>query len=295
MFPALLVREGLCLSVQNLLAAVGDPRHVGQWHSLDDLLRDDWEWAAEAIRSAYAKVATSLDDLERDLGSGGLIPQKDMRQRAPLLHPSKIVAVGLNYADHCREQGAKFPERPILFAKFPSAIIGPGEPIRLNPELSGQVDFEAELAVIVGRTTSRVDKENALAHVAGYTALNDISARDIQFADRQWVRAKSLDSFCPLGPVLVTSDDIHDPQGLGISCRLNGETMQDSHTGQMIFGVAELISFISQGITLAPGDIIATGTPAGVGAFRTPKVFLKPGDRVSVTIEKIGTLSNPAE
>lgn len=211
---------------------------------------------------------------------------------APIAEPNKIVCVGLNYRDHAEESGQPIPESPILFAKFPNTVIGPGEPIKV-PSITKQVDYEAELGVVIGRVASEVSVEDALDYVLGYTCVNDVSARDLQFADGQWVRGKTLDTFCPTGPWIVTTDEIPDPQNLGIKCLVNGNVMQDSSTKQMIFSVAELVSFISQGITLEAGDLIATGTPPGVGFARKPPLYLQPGDVVRVEIEGIGTLENP--
>lgn len=225
---------------------------------------------------------------------GIILTLADIELDAPIRSPSKIVAVGLNYMDHCREQKVQPPKAPLLFAKFPSSIIGPGRAIRWDPNLTGQVDFEAELAVIIGRRAKRVDRQSALDFVFGYTALNDVSARDLQFSDRQWVRSKSLDTFCPIGPHIVTKDEIPDPNRLRITCRVNGIAYQNSTTAEMIFTVPELIEYISQAITLEAGDIVATGTPDGVGMFRSPQVFLKDGDTVEVEIEKIGALQNRA-
>ena len=210
----------------------------------------------------------------------------------PIERPGKMICVGLNYFAHAAEQDVEPPERPLLFAKWPNALLGPGEPILL-PAISTQVDFEAELGVVIGQTIRAVSVENALEAVAGYVCVNDVSARDLQFSDGQWTRAKSLDTFCPVGPRLVPAGEIADPQALRIRSILNGEVMQDSTTARMIFGVAELIAYISQAITLEPGDLIATGTPEGVGVFRDPPVFLQPGDEISVEIEGIGTLTNP--
>lgn len=207
------------------------------------------------------------------------------------LRPGKIVCVGLNYRDHAEESGQPVPTSPVLFAKLPSSVIGHLDDIVL-PRFSDQVDYEAELAVVIGRRAQKVEVAEALDHVLGYTCLNDVSARDLQFADGQWVRAKSLDTFCPIGPHIVTADEIPDPQALAIRCVVNGEVVQDSSTKEMVFGVAELVSFISQGITLEPGDVIATGTPPGVGFARTPPVFLQPGDRVRVEIDGVGVLEN---
>jgi len=205
--------------------------------------------------------------------------------------PQKIVCVGLNYRDHAEEQGVALPERPLLFAKWPNTLIASGEPIRIPP-ISQNVDYEAELAVVIGRRARHVSVADALDHVLGYTCLNDVSARDIQFGDGQWVRGKSLDTFCPMGPVLVTADEIGDPQALAISCRVGSEIVQEANTAQMYFSVAEIISYCSAAFTLEPGDVIATGTPGGVGVFRKPPRFLGDGDRVVVEIEKIGRLEN---
>ncbi len=211
---------------------------------------------------------------------------------APLSKPEKIIGIGLNYRDHCREQNVPIPERPVVFAKFASSIIGTGEVICWSVDVTQQVDFEVELGVIIGKTARNVSPQDALNHVFGYTIVNDVSARDIQFRDRQWVRAKSLDTFCPMGPWIVTADEIPDPQCLHLSTKLNGVTMQDSSTSEMIFSVAELISFLSYSFTLRPGDVIASGTPDGVGVFRKPPVFLKDGDFLRMEIENIGILEN---
>jgi 2-keto-4-pentenoate hydratase/2-oxohepta-3-ene-1,7-dioic acid hydratase in catechol pathway len=212
---------------------------------------------------------------------------------APIDRPQKIVCVGLNYRDHADEQsGAALPERPLLFAKWPNTLSGPGAPIVL-PAITAQVDYEAELGVVIGSTVKGCSVENALEAVAGYVCANDVSARDLQFADKQWVRGKSLDGFCPVGPALVPASEVPDPQALRIRALLNGEVVQDSSTANMVFGVAELIAFITEAITLEPGDLILTGTPAGVGAFRDPPRFLEDGDEIAVEIEGIGTLVNP--
>lgn len=213
---------------------------------------------------------------------------------APLDTPGKIICVGLNYRDHAEESGMAIPTSPILFTKFANTVIGPGEPIVIPP-FTTQVDYEAELAVVIGRRAAQVSVDEARSYVAGYTCANDVSARDLQFADGQWYRGKGLDTFCPLGPRLATPDEIPDPQDLGIRCIVNGTTLQDSTTAQMIFSVDEIISFISQGITLEPGDVILTGTPVGVGFARTPPIFLADGDVVRVEIDGIGALENPVK
>jgi 2-keto-4-pentenoate hydratase/2-oxohepta-3-ene-1,7-dioic acid hydratase in catechol pathway len=204
----------------------------------------------------------------------------------------KIICAGMNYRDHAEETGLAVPERPVLFAKWPNALIGPGEPIVL-PSLTAEVDYEAELGVVVGRRSRDLEVGEALAAVAGYVCVNDVSARDLQFADGQWTRAKSLDTFCPVGPRLVPAADVPDPQALRIRCLVNGQPLQDSTTANMVFGVAELVAYASRGMTLEPGDLIATGTPAGVGFTRKPPIFLRAGDEVTVEIERIGALTNP--
>ena len=205
--------------------------------------------------------------------------------------PQKIVCVGLNYRDHAEEQGVDLPERPLLFAKWPNTLIASGEPIRI-PAISRQVDYEAELGVVIGRRASQVSVDDALEFVEGYLVANDVSGRDLQFSDGQWVRGKSLDTFLPVSD-LVPASAVPDPQALPIRAILNGEVMQDSSTSNMIFGVADVVSFISQAITLEPGDLIITGTPAGVGAFRDPPVWLKPGDEIAIEIDGVGRISNP--
>lgn len=211
---------------------------------------------------------------------------------APVPNPPKVVAIGLNYMDHCRETNSEPPRVPVIFAKFSSSVVGPGAAIRWDPALTRQVDYEAELAVVIGRTARCVSAADTLDYVAGYTICNDVSARDLQFGDRQWVRSKSLDTFCPLGPWLVTRDEIPDPHHLSIRCVVNGQALQDSTTDEMVFRVPQLIEFISRAFTLLPGDVIATGTPGGVGVFRSPQVFLKDGDVVTVEIEALGQLTN---
>jgi len=208
--------------------------------------------------------------------------------------PGKIVCVGLNYLDHAQETGQEVPKAPLLFAKWPNTLIGNGDAIVL-PDAAKEVDYEAELGVVIGTAAKHVTESRALDHVEGYICLNDVSARDLQFADGQWTRGKSPDTFCPVGPRLVPREEIPDPQQLAIRCILNGQAMQDSSTAQMIFSVAEIIAYVSRVITLEPGDLIATGTPAGVGVFRDPKVLLKDGDEVSVEIDGLGTLTNPVE
>jgi 2-keto-4-pentenoate hydratase/2-oxohepta-3-ene-1,7-dioic acid hydratase in catechol pathway len=206
--------------------------------------------------------------------------------------PAKIVCVGLNYRDHAAEQGIELPKEPLLFAKFANSLIGEGDPIVLPPE-SDHVDAEAELAIVIGRQVRRVSIENALSTVAGYTCANDVSARDLQFKDGQWLRAKSFNSFCPVLPHIVSVGELGDAADIGIVQRLNGEVMQDSNTSELIFGVRAIVAHASTVFTLEPGDLILTGTPAGVGIFRKPPVALADGDEVEIEIERIGTLRNP--
>lgn len=202
------------------------------------------------------------------------------------------MCVGLNYRTHAAETGAAIPDVPLLFAKFPSSLIGPGAAIRI-PDGCDQVDFEAELGVVIGTRAASVSRADALDFVRGYVAINDVTDRAAQFADGQWVRSKSYDTFAPVGPALVPAAEIPDPQALTIRCRVNGDLVQDATTADMIFDVATLISYITDRITLHPGDLIATGTPAGVGYTRSPPRFLHPGDEVCVEIDCIGVLSNP--
>jgi 5-carboxymethyl-2-hydroxymuconate isomerase len=223
----------------------------------------------------------------------GRSPAAEPLELAAPLRPPKIVAIGLNYLDHIRESNAPRPQVPLVFTKFPTSVIGPGEPIPIDGTLTERVDWEVELAAVIGTRMRRVAAEDALAGVLGYTIANDVSARDLQFSDGQWVRAKSLDGFCPLGPVVVTADEIGDPQRLALKTVVNGETMQDSSTEEMLFGVAELIEFCSRSFTLEPGDVILTGTPWGCGEFMDPRRSLQPGDEVEVSIEAIGSLANP--
>jgi len=205
--------------------------------------------------------------------------------------PGKIVCVGLNYRDHAEEQGVELPEAPLLFAKFTTSLIGPGDAIVIPPAVT-KCDYEAELGVVLGATVKQVSKENALEAVAGYVAANDVSARDLQFGDGQWTRGKSPDTFCPVGP-LVPASDVPDPHALSIRAILNGEVVQESTTANLVFGVDEVISYASQTATLEAGDLILTGTPAGVGIFRKPPRLLQPGDEITIEIDGVGSLTNP--
>lgn len=207
--------------------------------------------------------------------------------------PGKIVAIGLNYMDHVREAGMAAPKRPLVFTKLATSVIGDGDAIEIDRAVTQRVDWEVELAVVIGRRMRGVAAADALGHVCGYTVANDVSARDVQFGDGQWVRGKSLDTFCPLGPVIVPAAEIPDPQALALRTRVNGETVQDSTTAEMVFGVAELLSFCSHSFTLEPGDVVLTGTPWGCGEFMDPVRSLQHGDVVEVEVDGIGTLHNP--
>jgi len=242
------------------------------------------ETALAALRSA-ARSATAAER-PGDVDPGSVI--------APVPRPGKIIAVGLNYRDHVAEQGGKVraPATPVLFAKFPTSVVGNGADVVWDPGLTAAVDLEAELAVVIGRTARRVSEAEALDHVLGYTCLNDVTARDLQYGDRQFVRGKSLDTFCPMGPALVTADELGDPGHLAVRSWRNGELMQDSDTSALIFDVPYLISFCSAAFTLEPGDVITTGTPSGVGYFREPRVLMGDGDVMTVEVEGIGRLTN---
>jgi 2-keto-4-pentenoate hydratase/2-oxohepta-3-ene-1,7-dioic acid hydratase in catechol pathway len=250
----------------------------------------DAQWFQKS-RATYDTLANNESAIADAAENGWLTSRADAYWLAPVPRPGKLICIGLNYRDHAAESNMPIPERPVVFSKFSTAVIGPGEPV-IIPATSAQVDYEAELAVVIGRRARNVSAQNAFDHVLGYTCFNDVSARDFQFADGQWQRGKSCDTFAPMGPFIVTADEIPDPHKLAIKLRLNGETMQDSNTDQLIFGVPELIAFLSETITLEPGDVIATGTPPGVGFARKPPVFLKARDQMEVEIEKIGTLGS---
>jgi 2-keto-4-pentenoate hydratase/2-oxohepta-3-ene-1,7-dioic acid hydratase in catechol pathway len=264
---------------------------------LATVLADDGAHPAAASGDGYRRL-----DFRGDLFalvSAGVDPRElrladpvEGRLAAPL-RPGKIVAIGLNYLDHIRESDLPRPDRPLVFAKFPSSVIGPGDSIELDASLTSRVDWEVELAVVVGRRMRRVEASDALDYVFGYTVGNDVSARDVQFSESQWVRGKSFDTFCPLGPVVVTADEIPDPQALGLRTRVNGEVVQDSSTAEMVFTVAELLAFCSQSFVLEPGDVLLTGTPWGCGEFMNPPRSLAVGDVVETEVDGIGTLRNP--
>lgn len=246
----------------------------------------------ERAREVYESLAGNENAIEEANKKDWLIPRQEAYWLAPVPRPGKLICIGLNYRDHAAESNMPIPKSPVVFSKFSTGVVAPGEPVVL-PVSSTQVDYEAELAIVIGRRAKSVRADRALDYVLGYTCFNDVSARDFQFADGQWQRGKSCDTFAPMGPTIVTTDSVPDPHRLSIKLVLNGKTMQDSNTDQLIFGVPELIEFLSETITLEPGDVIATGTPPGVGFARKPPVFLQPGDEMVVEIEAIGSLNNP--
>ena len=276
---------GYRLDCERLFEPSHRPTNPLSWFDLDG------EWLQRASQTAKELVKDEVA-LERAKANGLLVSSKDAYWFAPVPRPGKLICIGLNYRDHAAESNMAIPERPVIFSKFPTCVIAPGEPVVI-PSTSHQVDYEAELAVVIGRRAKNVKASRAIDYVLGYTAFNDVSARDFQFADGQWQRGKSCDTFAPMGQTIVTTDEITDPHKLSIKLVLNGQTMQDSNTDQLIFGVPELIEFLTESITLEPGDVIATGTPPGVGFARKPPVFLKPGDQMEVLIEGMGGLGNP--
>ena len=257
------------------------------------LISNDDLWPDEVL-GCYDLAAALPDRIGAELSNLPVIGLPSVRLSSPIPRPGKIICIGLNYRDHAEETGMPIPNSPIIFSKFGTCVIGNGDAIRI-PKGSTQVDYEAELAVVIGRTAKNVSASKAMDHVFGYTNFNDVSARDFQFADGQWQRGKSCDTFAPMGPFVATTDEIGDPHRLNIRFRLNGETLQDSNTCQLIFKIPELIEFLSSSITLEPGDVIATGTPPGVGFARKPPVFMRPGDIAEVEIDSLGTLSNPVQ
>jgi 2-keto-4-pentenoate hydratase/2-oxohepta-3-ene-1,7-dioic acid hydratase in catechol pathway len=272
---------------QTHLGAVKDDRIVNLHRASAGELPDDM---LEFLKAGEVAMQTAKDLLVKaDDG----IPVDSVELLSPVTNPSKIIAIGLNYMDHIREADIGVPELATMFCKYPSAIIGTDADIHWSRELTQQVDYEAELAVVIGKAAKDVSEANAYDYIAGYMNCNDVSARDLQFRPGdQWLRGKCLDSFCPLGPFLVTSDEIDDPHNLSIKCMLNGELMQDSNTREMIYRIPYLIEYLSKAFTLLPGDVIATGTPHGVGAFRDPPIWLGQGDVVSVEVEGLGSLTN---
>nr|XP_020449381.1 fumarylacetoacetate hydrolase domain-containing protein 2-like [Monopterus albus]XP_020449382.1 fumarylacetoacetate hydrolase domain-containing protein 2-like [Monopterus albus]XP_020449384.1 fumarylacetoacetate hydrolase domain-containing protein 2-like [Monopterus albus]XP_020449385.1 fumarylacetoacetate hydrolase domain-containing protein 2-like [Monopterus albus]XP_020449386.1 fumarylacetoacetate hydrolase domain-containing protein 2-like [Monopterus albus] len=246
------------------------------------------------VRELLEMGDQGLERAQRAMTCGqSVVEHSDIWLLSPVLAPEKVVCVGINYRDHCLEQNVPIPNEPVIFNKFPSAITGPYDDITL-PSESQEVDWEVELAFVIGRRGKHIKEEDALSYVAGFTVANDFSARDWQMKrnGNQWLLGKTFDSFCPLGPALVTTDAVQDPHNLGIRCLVNGETVQSSNTDQMIFKTATLVAWVSKFVTLTPGDVFLTGTPPGVGVFRTPPVFLKKGDVVECQIDQLGSIIN---
>ncbi len=259
---------------------------------LIDLLRGG-ETSLRAAQQALDFVRSQLKGNDRALKQQGIVyALESVALLQPVLHPGKVIYLGLNYRDHAKEAGMAIPEYPVLFHKVAGSLTGHNQPI-VVPRSSSKIDFEGELAIITGRRGKYIAENEALSYIAGYTIGNDVSARDLQFRTSQWTTGKMLDTFGPLGPALVTRDEVPDPNALRIKTILNGQVMQDGNTADMIFRVPFIVSYISQIVTLEPGDVILTGTPAGIGNTRTPPVFMKPGDTVSVEIDRLGVLTNP--
>ncbi|UCG52343.1 MAG: fumarylacetoacetate hydrolase family protein [Candidatus Latescibacterota bacterium] len=262
---------------------------------LIDLVAADSLIPASVRRILEGDLVSRLASIVQNVNS---LPSKcfkrpdGVRLGPPVTDPSKIICIGLNYSDHAAEQGKQVPDWPLTFAKGPNALIGDGDAIPIPPGVT-QLDHEVELAVVIGRRAKAVSLDDAPKHVAGYSVFMDITARDVQFREKQWFRSKSFDGFGPFGPYLTTSDEVPDPHNLRISLEVNGQTYQSSNTGFMTFKVFYLVHYLSHSMTLEPGDVIATGTPAGVGAFAAPQRFLSKGDTVKATIESLGTLTNP--
>ena len=279
--------SGQRLDCEKLFEPADRPQNPLAWFDMGSR----WFQAARDTAHRIEQDPTALADAG---DKGWLVPRRDAYWFAPVPRPGKIVCIGLNYHDHAKELSLAVPPAPAIFSKFPSCVIAPGEPVMI-PAMSERLDYEAELAVVIGRRAARISPERAYDYVLGYTAFNDVTARDFQFADVQWQRGKSCDTFAPMGQAIVTTDEIPDPHALGITLSVNGTVMQSSNTSEMIFRVPELIAYITQSITLEPGDVVATGTPAGVGYGRKPPVFLKAGDMMEVCIDGIGGLGNPIE
>ena len=281
------------------LAAEGDPRPEGVAAAtlppdMRDILQGG-EWAMEAARHGVAFAEERLKGGRELAGPGGArlaYPLKEVWVRPPVANPQKIVCIGLNYQDHCQEQGIELPKVLMTFPKFADSIIGPDDPI-IIPRGCEQLDWEVELVLVVGRRARYVPPEDAHKYIAGYTVGNDVSARDFQFADKQVMRGKACETFAPMGPYLVTADEVPDPHNLKLESRLNGKVMQSGNTKNLVHRIPPILAWVTKYLTLQPGDCVMTGTPAGVGVFRKPPVFMKPGDVIEMEVEKLGVLRNP--
>ncbi len=248
----------------------------------------------KSLRALLQMIADDPSPLAGEAGDGMpyLFREQDIEWLPPVPRPGKILCVGLNYRDHCEEQNKPIPDIPIIFNKFATSLVGHKAEIPLPLKADPNIDYEAELAVVIGRKATRVKKGGAMGHVAGYMIMNDVSARSTQAAEKQWARAKGFDGSGPCGPYLVTADEIPDPHALTVKCRVNGELRQNSSTRHLVFRIDQLIQHITRMVTLEPGDIVSTGTPGGVGVYRDPQIFLAPGDQVAIEIGGLGTLEN---
>jgi len=279
--------ESGILDIPDAASYFGRKYHV-RGHSFPTTMMDllQWESGIEVVRQIVTKYEKSPLN-ERIMAH----PNDSVTLEAPIRRPGKILALGKNYLEHVKETGSETPEFPIIFAKFPSCVIGPNDEIIL-PKISSKIDWEVELAIVMGKVCKDVSEADALNYVAGYTVANDVTARDLQRGDGQWIRGKSLDTFCPLGPCIVTKDELGEVQNLRLYTKINDVMKQDSSTSNMMFNVPQIIAHLSKAFTLEPGDVIITGTPSGVGFVRDPPEFLKAGDRIEQYIEKIGYLHN---
>ncbi len=283
------LKEGI-LDIPEAASRFGRTYHIGGQtfpRTMLDLLK--WESGLDVVKQVVESYENASSN-EQPLA----YPLSQISLSAPIENPGKIIALGLNYKDHIQETGREIPEFPVVFGKFTSSIIGPGDPI-LIPEISKEIDWEVELGIVIGRDCKDVAEDDSLSYVAGYTIIHDVSARDLQESDGQWIRAKSIDTFCPIGPCITTADEIGDASNLDMHTKVNGKTKQKSSTSNLLYGVSAIVSYLSKAFTLEPGDIIATGTPSGVGFTRDPPEFLQPGDEVELFIEGIGKLINPVK
>lgn len=281
------IEDGI-LDIPDAASHYGRKYHV-RGHSFPSTMLDLLQWPSgiEVVRQIVERYHETPEG-ERLM----TYPMGSVTLEAPISRPGKIVALGKNYLDHVEETGSDVPEFPVIFTKFTSSVIGPDDPI-IIPKVSSKIDWEVELGVVIGKSCKDVSEEQSLDYIAGYTVINDVSARDLQMNDGQWIRGKSLDTFCPMGPCIVTQDELGDASGLKMYTKVNGEIKQDSSTSNLMYNVRQIISFLSKSFILEAGDVIATGTPSGVGFVREPPEFLTPGDMVELHIEKIGYLRNP--
>jgi acylpyruvate hydrolase len=275
------------LDIPDAASCFGRTYHV-HGHTFPNTMIDllSWESGIEVVRQILERYKKSPVE-ERPL----TYQHSSVRLEAPVPRPGKVIAIGTNYKSHIKELGQEVPKFPIIFAKFPSSVVGPDRPISI-PKVTSKLDWEVELAIVMGKTCKDVAEKDALKYVAGYTVVNDLTARELQKADVQWVRSKSLDGLCPMGPAIVTTDELGDGSGLRLYTKVNGAIKQDSNTSDLLFGVPKLVSWLSESFTLEPGDVIPTGTPGGVGFLRKPPEYLKAGDNLELYVDKIGYLRN---